>query len=82
VALALLDSVRAPSGPDASLYKSQVGEFTVSTPVRWILKVIVVLVIDFAGIKGKLGRVVNVNNLFAQRIRVVALAWHQFKASL
>jgi hypothetical protein len=63
-----LHSIRASGSTDASFLKREIGQLVVLFTVRRRLKVIVVLMVHFGAIKGKLCRIVHVDNLLAQCI--------------
>jgi hypothetical protein len=77
-----LHSIRTSGRTDTSFGQCQIGQLVVLATVRRRLKVIVVLMVHFGAVKGKLCRIVHVDNLFAQRIGVVAFTGDQCKAGL
>ena len=77
-----LNSIGASGSLEPTIIERCVRQFVVFSSVRRALKVVVELVVNLGLVKGELGGIVNVNNLFAECVPVVALSFHQFEAGL
>jgi hypothetical protein len=76
-----LDFVGTTGNLDPSFGKGSVGKGIVLLTVRWGLEIIMVLMIQFSLVKGKGIRIVHVNELTTECVRIITLSSLQGESS-